>query len=29
MIATGEPAWVWNLSSIGGVAAVPFRRHTS
>lgn len=25
MIATGEPAWVWNLSSIGGVAAVPLQ----
>ena len=25
MIATGTPAWVWNLSSIGGVAAVPLQ----
>jgi NAD(P)-dependent dehydrogenase (short-subunit alcohol dehydrogenase family) len=25
MIAMGEPAWVWNLSSIGGVAAVPLQ----
>lgn len=25
MIATGLPAWVWNLSSIGGVAAVPLQ----
>ncbi|MGZ8813389.1 MAG: SDR family oxidoreductase [Mycobacterium sp.] len=25
MIATGEPAWVWNLSSIGGVASVPLQ----
>jgi NAD(P)-dependent dehydrogenase (short-subunit alcohol dehydrogenase family) len=25
MIAAGEPAWVWNLSSIGGVAAVPLQ----
>jgi NADP-dependent 3-hydroxy acid dehydrogenase YdfG len=25
MIATGEPAWLWNLSSIGGVAAVPLQ----
>ena len=23
MMAAGEPAWVWNLSSIGGVATVP------
>jgi NAD(P)-dependent dehydrogenase (short-subunit alcohol dehydrogenase family) len=25
MIATGAPAWVWNLSSIGGVAVVPLQ----
>ncbi|WP_099041351.1 SDR family NAD(P)-dependent oxidoreductase [Mycobacterium neglectum] len=25
MIAAGEPAWVWNLSSIGGVVAVPLQ----
>lgn len=25
MIAAAEPAWVWNLSSIGGVAAVPLQ----
>jgi NAD(P)-dependent dehydrogenase (short-subunit alcohol dehydrogenase family) len=25
MIATATPAWVWNLSSIGGVAAVPLQ----
>lgn len=25
MIDAGEPAWVWNLSSIGGVAAVPLQ----
>jgi len=25
MIATAAPAWVWNLSSIGGVAAVPLQ----
>lgn len=25
MIATHEPAWVWNLSSIGGVAVVPLQ----
>ncbi|MGV0746482.1 SDR family oxidoreductase [Mycolicibacterium sp. XJ870] len=25
MIAHGSPAWVWNLSSIGGVAAVPLQ----
>jgi NAD(P)-dependent dehydrogenase (short-subunit alcohol dehydrogenase family) len=25
MIATPTPAWVWNLSSIGGVAAVPLQ----
>lgn len=25
MIATDAPAWVWNLSSIGGVAAVPLQ----
>ena len=25
MIDTGEPAWVWNLSSIGGVAVVPLQ----
>ncbi len=25
MIATPSPAWVWNLSSIGGVAAVPLQ----
>jgi NAD(P)-dependent dehydrogenase (short-subunit alcohol dehydrogenase family) len=25
MIDTGAPAWVWNLSSIGGVAAVPLQ----
>jgi NADP-dependent 3-hydroxy acid dehydrogenase YdfG len=25
MLATGEPAWVWNLSSIGGVAVVPLQ----
>ncbi|BBY82973.1 SDR family NAD(P)-dependent oxidoreductase [Mycolicibacterium pulveris] len=25
MIATDSPAWVWNLSSIGGVAAVPLQ----
>lgn len=25
MIAAGTPAWVWNLSSIGGVAAVPLQ----
>lgn len=25
MIAAGLPAWVWNLSSIGGVAAVPLQ----
>lgn len=25
MIETGEPAWVWNLSSIGGVAVVPLQ----
>lgn len=25
MIAAGEPAWVWNLSSIGGVASVPLQ----
>lgn len=25
MITTGEPVWVWNLSSIGGVATVPLQ----
>jgi NAD(P)-dependent dehydrogenase (short-subunit alcohol dehydrogenase family) len=25
MIAASEPAWVWNLSSIGGVAVVPLQ----
>jgi NAD(P)-dependent dehydrogenase (short-subunit alcohol dehydrogenase family) len=25
MMATREPAWVWNLSSIGGVAVVPLQ----
>lgn len=25
MMATDEPAWVWNLSSIGGVAVVPLQ----
>lgn len=25
MIAAGSPAWVWNLSSIGGVAVVPLQ----
>ena len=25
MIAAGEPAWVWNLSSVGGVVAVPLQ----
>lgn len=25
MIAAGKPAWVWNLSSIGGVASVPLQ----
>jgi NAD(P)-dependent dehydrogenase (short-subunit alcohol dehydrogenase family) len=25
MLATATPAWVWNLSSIGGVAAVPLQ----
>lgn len=25
MIAAGTPAWVWNLSSIGGVATVPLQ----
>jgi len=25
MLATDEPAWVWNLSSIGGVAVVPLQ----
>jgi len=25
MLATREPAWVWNLSSIGGVAVVPLQ----
>ncbi|MDQ2626023.1 MAG: SDR family NAD(P)-dependent oxidoreductase, partial [Actinomycetota bacterium] len=25
MIAAGAPAWIWNLSSIGGVAAVPLQ----
>lgn len=25
MIAQAEPAWVWNLSSIGGVASVPLQ----
>ncbi|WP_158166822.1 SDR family NAD(P)-dependent oxidoreductase [Mycolicibacterium smegmatis] len=25
MMAHGSPAWVWNLSSIGGVAAVPLQ----
>lgn len=25
MIATGGPAWIWNLSSIGGVATVPLQ----
>jgi NAD(P)-dependent dehydrogenase (short-subunit alcohol dehydrogenase family) len=25
MLATQEPAWVWNLSSIGGVAVVPLQ----
>jgi NAD(P)-dependent dehydrogenase (short-subunit alcohol dehydrogenase family) len=25
MMATGDPAWVWNLSSIGGVATVPLQ----
>lgn len=25
MMATEEPAWVWNLSSIGGVAVVPLQ----
>ncbi len=25
MIRAGEPAWVWNLSSIGGVAVVPLQ----
>ncbi|MBV9089160.1 MAG: SDR family NAD(P)-dependent oxidoreductase [Mycobacteriaceae bacterium] len=25
MLATREPAWVWNLSSVGGVAVVPLQ----
>lgn len=25
MMAAGAPAWIWNLSSIGGVAAVPLQ----
>jgi NAD(P)-dependent dehydrogenase (short-subunit alcohol dehydrogenase family) len=25
MIATGEQAWVWNLSSVGGVMAIPLQ----
>lgn len=25
MLATPEPAWVWNLSSVGGVATVPLQ----
>jgi NAD(P)-dependent dehydrogenase (short-subunit alcohol dehydrogenase family) len=25
MIATGEQAWVWNLSSVGGVVAIPLQ----
>jgi NAD(P)-dependent dehydrogenase (short-subunit alcohol dehydrogenase family) len=25
MLATEEPAWVWNLSSVGGVAVVPLQ----
>jgi NAD(P)-dependent dehydrogenase (short-subunit alcohol dehydrogenase family) len=25
MIAAGEPAWLWNLSSVGGVVAVPLQ----
>ena len=25
MMAADEPAWVWNLSSIGGVAVVPLQ----
>jgi NAD(P)-dependent dehydrogenase (short-subunit alcohol dehydrogenase family) len=25
MIAAGEPAWVWNLSSVGGVVSVPLQ----
>lgn len=25
MIAAGEPAWVWNLSSVGGVVAIPLQ----
>jgi NADP-dependent 3-hydroxy acid dehydrogenase YdfG len=25
MIATDEPAWVWNLSSVGGVMAIPLQ----
>lgn len=25
MIAAGSPAWIWNLSSIGGVATVPLQ----
>lgn len=29
MIEAGTPAWVWNLSSIGGVAVVPCKRPTS
>ncbi|MFI5511127.1 SDR family NAD(P)-dependent oxidoreductase [Mycobacterium sp. NPDC051804] len=25
MITAGEPAWVWNLSSVGGVVAIPLQ----
>nr|MDT0525799.1 SDR family oxidoreductase [Streptomyces sp. DSM 41633] len=25
MMSSGKPAWVWNLSSIGGVAVVPLQ----
>ncbi|TAM63311.1 SDR family NAD(P)-dependent oxidoreductase [Mycobacterium sp.] len=25
MLATDEPAWVWNLSSVGGVVAIPLQ----
>ena len=29
MMATDDPAWVWNLSSVGGVLALRCRRPTS
>jgi NADP-dependent 3-hydroxy acid dehydrogenase YdfG len=29
MMATDEQAWVWNLSSVGGVLATPLQGPTS